>query len=101
RSLIVMAASQPEARRAERLWPEFLDQLPDPAKITLIYNKVDISGEAVGMQQAEDGSVVLRLSARSGEGVELLREHLKTCMGFEQTAASLFSARRQIGRAHV
>src|SRR5690554_5734 len=81
RILLVVDASQPEARHPDSLWPEFLDQHPDPAKITLIYNKVDISGEAVGMQQAEDGSVVLRLSARSGEGVELLREHLKTCMG--------------------
>lgn len=95
RILLVVDASQPEARHPDSLWPEFLDQHPDPAKITLIYNKVDISGEAVGMQQAEDGSVSLRLSARSGEGVELLREHLKTCMGFEQTAESLFSARRR------
>ena len=87
-------ASQPEAR-PDALWPEFLDRHPDPAKITLIHNKVDLSGEAIGMQTSEDGSVSLHLSARSGEGMELLREHLKTCMGFEQTAESLFSARRR------
>ena len=95
RILLVVDASQPEARNPDALWPEFLDRHPDPAKITLIHNKVDLSGEAVGMQTAEDGSVSLHLSARSGEGIELLREHLKTCMGFEQTAESLFSARRR------
>ena len=29
------------------------------------------------------------------EGLELLREHLKHCMGYEQTAESSFSARRR------
>ena len=39
--------------------------------------------------------MTVSLSARSGDGLELLREHLKTCMGFEQTAESGFSARRR------
>ncbi|MFA5679185.1 MAG: tRNA uridine-5-carboxymethylaminomethyl(34) synthesis GTPase MnmE [Pseudomonas sp.] len=95
RILLVVDASQPEAGNPDSLWPEFLAQHPDPAKTTLIYNKVDISGEPVGISAASDGSVTLRLSARSGDGIELLREHLKTCMGFEQTAESLFSARRR------
>lgn len=95
RILLVVDASQPEARDPDSLWPEFLDQHPDPAKITLIYNKVDISGEGVAIRSADDGSVSLHLCARSGDGIELLREHLKTCMGFEQTAESLFSARRR------
>ena len=95
RILLVVDASQPEAGDPDSLWPEFLDRHPDPARITLIYNKVDISGEPPGIKAAADGSVSLYLSARSGEGIELLREHLKTCMGFEQTAESLFSARRR------
>lgn len=95
RILLMVDASQPEAKDPDQLWPEFLAIKPDPAKVTLIYNKVDITGEAIGVTTAADGSVSLRLSARQGEGVELLREHLKTCMGFEQTGESLFSARRR------
>ena len=49
----------------------------------------------MGTATAADGSVSLRVSARQGEGIELLREHLKACMGFEQTGESLFSARRR------
>ncbi|MBQ0776995.1 MAG: tRNA uridine-5-carboxymethylaminomethyl(34) synthesis GTPase MnmE, partial [Pseudomonas sp.] len=37
----------------------------------------------------------IQLCARTSEGVELLREHLKTCMGYEQASESLFSARRR------
>ena len=95
RILLMVDASQPEADNPVRLWPEFLDQQPDPAKITLIYNKIDLIGAAVGQQTATDGSVSLHLSARSGQGIELLRDHLKTCMGYQQTAESLFSARRR------
>ncbi|WP_022960822.1 tRNA uridine-5-carboxymethylaminomethyl(34) synthesis GTPase MnmE [Halopseudomonas pelagia] len=95
RILLMVDASQPEAHHPDNLWPEFLLQRPDPAKVTLIHNKIDLIGEQAGQQQAADGSVTLKLCARTGEGVELLREHLKTCMGYEQTAESLFSARRR------
>ena len=95
RILLMVDASQPEAKNPELLWPEFLEQRPDPAKVTLIYNKVDVTGEPVAQDTAADGSVVLHLSSRQGEGIDLLREHLKACMGFEQTGESLFSARRR------
>ena len=39
--------------------------------------------------------MTIALSAKSAAGLDLLREHLKACMGFEQTAESGFSARRR------
>jgi tRNA modification GTPase len=42
-----------------------------------------------------DGHVTIGLSAKSNAGLELLREHLKACMGYQQTAESSFSARRR------
>lgn len=95
RILLMVDASQPEANDPDQLWPEFLMVKPDAAKVTLIYNKVDLTGDSVGIATADDGSVSLRVSASQGEGIELLREHLKACMGFEQTGESLFSARRR------
>lgn len=95
RILLMVDASQPEANDPDQLWPEFLMVKPDAAKVTLIYNKVDLTGDSVGIATADDGSVSLRVSANQGEGIELLREHLKACMGFEQTGESLFSARRR------
>lgn len=95
RILLVIDANQPEANNPDQLWPEFLQQHPDPAKTTLIFNKADLSGQAIGLQTDSNGRANLHLSARNGEGIELLREHLKSCMGFVQTAESLFSARRR------
>ena len=95
RILLVVDASQPEASNPDQLWPEFLQHYPDPAKTTLIFNKADLSGQAIGMQTDSNGRVSLHLSAREGQGIDMLREHLKACVGFEQTAESLFSARRR------
>ncbi|MBV6285471.1 tRNA uridine-5-carboxymethylaminomethyl(34) synthesis GTPase MnmE [Pseudomonas aegrilactucae] len=96
RVLLVVDATAPEADDPFALWPEFLEQRPDPAKVTLIRNKADLSGEAIGLQQCDDGHVTITLSAKGADlGLELLRDHLKACMGYEQTAESGFSARRR------
>ncbi len=96
RILLVVDATAPEAADPFALWPEFLEQRPDPSKVTLIRNKADLSGDRVDLQTSVDGHVTISLSARSGgEGLELLREHLKACMGYEQTSESSFSARRR------
>ncbi|PWB32280.1 tRNA uridine-5-carboxymethylaminomethyl(34) synthesis GTPase MnmE [Pseudomonas sp. SDI] len=96
RVLLVVDSTAPEASDPFALWPEFLDQRPDPAKVTLIRNKADLSGEAIAVEQCADGHVTITLSARDADtGLDLLREHLKACMGYEQTSESSFSARRR------
>ena len=95
RVLLVVDATAPEAQDPFALWPEFLEQRPDPAKVTLIRNKADLSGENIALEVSADGHVTISLSARSTAGLDLLREHLKACMGYEQTSESSFSARRR------
>ena len=95
RILLVVDAHSSAASDPFSLWPEFLDSTPQPEKVTLIRNKVDLSGEPIELHSSSDGHVTINLCARSGEGVELLREHLKECMGYSQTAESSFSARRR------
>jgi tRNA modification GTPase len=95
RILLLVDASATEAGDPFALWPEFLASRPAPERVTLIRNKIDLSDEPAGMQQSADGHVTLSLSARNGAGLERLREHLKTCMGYQQTAESGFSARRR------
>jgi len=95
RVLLVVDSTAPEAADPFALWPEFLEQRPDPTRVTLIRNKADLSGESVALQTCTDGHVTLSLSAKSADGLELLREHLKACMGYQQTAESGFSARRR------
>lgn len=95
RILLVVDANAPEAHDPFALWPEFLQQQPDPERVTLIRNKADLSGDTIALQQHSDQHVSISLSARHGQGIDLLREHLKTCMGYQQTLESSFSARRR------
>lgn len=96
RILLVVDATAPEASDPFALWPEFLQERPDPAKVTLIRNKADLSAEPITLEVNADGHVTINLSAKAGgKGLELLRDHLKACMGFQQTSESSFSARRR------
>lgn len=59
RVLLVVDSTAPEAADPFALWPEFLEQRPDPARVTLIRNKADLSGEAVKLETSADGHVTL------------------------------------------
>ena len=59
RVLLVVDATAPEAVDPFALWPEFLEQRPDPAKVTLIRNKADVTGEAVSLETSDDGHVTI------------------------------------------
>lgn len=95
RILLVVDATAPEADNAFALWTEFLQTRPDPQRVTLIRNKADLSGEPSALHTTAEGQVTVALSAQTGTGIDLLREHLKACMGYEQTLESGFSARRR------
>lgn len=81
-------------------------RLPAAVPVTLIFNKCDI---AVGIPVSDtvSGPPRIRLSALSGEGLDVLRAHLKDCMGFRTAEAGTISARRRHldalarARAHV
>lgn len=70
RVLLVVDATAPEAADPFSLWPEFLDQRPEPGKVTLIRNKADLSTESIGLEESADGHVTITLSARTGAGLE-------------------------------
>lgn len=95
RILLMVDASTSTIGADESPWPDFLVTKPDPLRTTLIRNKADLTGEPIGLFTGPNGETALNLSARSGQGLDVLREHLKTCMGYDQTAESGFSARRR------
>jgi len=61
---------------------------------TLVLNKVDLVAEPPGLVSHGDVAAI-RLSALTGEGVELLIAHLKSLAGWSHEAAGTFSARRR------
>jgi tRNA modification GTPase len=102
--LLMVDSQSTETDNPEKIWPEFVHQLPDSSKITVIRNKADLSGEAIGIREAHDHTT-LTLSAKSQTGIDLLRDHLKQCMGFSSTTEGGFMARRRhldaLERAHA
>ncbi|KJZ04659.1 MULTISPECIES: tRNA uridine-5-carboxymethylaminomethyl(34) synthesis GTPase MnmE [unclassified Halomonas] len=94
RVLLLVDATTTEATDPMAIWPEFVERLPDASRLTLVRNKVDQSGEAPGLDLSTTPPT-LRLSARSRQGVDNLKSHLKEIMGFQSTTEGRFSARRR------
>ncbi|MBQ0748211.1 MAG: tRNA uridine-5-carboxymethylaminomethyl(34) synthesis GTPase MnmE [Marinobacter sp.] len=96
RILLMVDATTTDKTTPHEIWPDFIDQLPASAPVTVIRNKVDLSGETVGLSElSTDHTPVIRLAAKSTEGLDVLRDHLKQCMGFASTTEGGFLARRR------
>jgi len=69
-------------------------RLPPRVPVTFIRNKVDLSSEPPDAGDAAHGFEIA-LSARTGEGIDLLRAHLKSIAGFHGEVEGQFLARRR------
>ncbi|PSW07943.1 tRNA uridine-5-carboxymethylaminomethyl(34) synthesis GTPase MnmE [Photobacterium rosenbergii] len=94
RVLFMVDSTTTDATDPAEIWPEFVERLPEGLGITVIRNKVELTGEDTGICHVNNPTLI-RLSARTGDGVEPLREHLKECMGFAGTTEGGFMARRR------
>lgn len=77
----------------EALWPEFTDRLPTTAAVTLVINKIDLLPAPPSI--AATSTPVIPLSAKTGVGVDRLREHLKSVMGYSGDGAGGYTARQR------
>ena len=68
---------------------ELLPNVP----VTVVRNKIDLSGEPAGLIQAKPAAI--GISAKTGSGLDALRQHLKDCIGFRGSDAGTLSARRR------
>lgn len=68
-------------------------KLPQQIKVTVIHNKIDLQNETARVEQ-EGKDTNIYLSAKTGEGIDLLRSHLKKCFGYTPSEGN-FSARRR------
>jgi tRNA modification GTPase len=70
-----------------------LAHLPKDVPVTLVINKLDLLAMTSRYEQSQPPR--LYVSAITGEGIDLLREHLKECMGFQGADSGTVSARRR------
>lgn len=94
RVLFIVDGTTTVATEPAEIWQEFTARLPQRLLITVVRNKADITGETLGITEV-NGHSLIRLSARTGEGIDLLRDHLKQSMGFTSNMEGGFLARRR------
>lgn len=79
------------------------DGLPSALRVTHVKNKIDLSGETAGATTQDDRTTI-RLSVKTGAGMDALRDHLKSVAGFQAQGGDVFIARRRhldaLARAH-
>jgi tRNA modification GTPase len=90
RVLFVVDAADPQAVAG---LDHDLQHVPAKVPLTLVFNKADRSGDPVRVETGHGAAPRVYLSAATGEGIALLREHLKDCSGFHPAAEGALSAR--------
>lgn len=77
------------------IWPEFMNKLPKAMPLSIIRNKIDLIGESSAAVGSVNDIPVLSISAQQNIGIEELKQHLKSAMGFEGSTEGTFMARRR------
>jgi len=75
-----------------------LAKLPEKVKKIFVFNKIDLSGESPSARELE-GRVEIRVSAKSGAGLELLRSNILQAVGWRPAEEAQFMARERHLRA--
>ncbi|MES2547737.1 MAG: tRNA uridine-5-carboxymethylaminomethyl(34) synthesis GTPase MnmE [Pseudomonadota bacterium] len=69
-----------------------LNRLPQGISKIWVHNKIDATKETAKISKIADETHIY-LSAKTGEGVDLLKEHLQQIAGYQQNAEGVFMAR--------
>lgn len=72
---------------------EIRQKLPTKLEVTIVRNKIDLTDTQASINENKHSEIAL--SAKSGEGIELLRDHLKKIMGYTGLTEGVFLARRR------
>jgi tRNA modification GTPase len=72
----------------------FIKEIPKHAAVIKIRNKIDLLAEPAAITHQQD-TVEISLSAKNGDGIELLKKHIKSSVGLQTTNENIFLARRR------
>jgi len=75
-------------------WAAELEQLPPQVPVTLLFNKIDLTGSPARIDECSVPPRIY-LSAKTGAGLPLLRAHLKERAGYRENDSGALSARRR------
>lgn len=92
--LFVTDASGPAIDPLDGLSEAVVAKLRSHSNITYIRNKMDLTNNTTGIDITGEFTEI-RISAKTGAGIELLKAHLKALVGFDSTFEGGFLARRR------
>ena len=69
------------------------EELPEGIPVTIVRNKIDLTGESAGIEHGDQPLV--RLSAKTGDGIDALRQRIRELAGFKDLGEGAFTARRR------
>ena len=72
---------------------EIDEPIPDGIPVTVVRNKIDLTDNEPGLIPGEPPS--LNISAKTGDGIEALREYIQRLAGYRDLGEGAFTARRR------
>lgn len=69
------------------------EPLPEDVPVTIVCNKIDLSGDPAGVSAGQ--TPVVSLSAKTGEGLDALRSHLRELAGYRDFGEGAYTARQR------
>jgi len=85
---IIDTVDDPDARAFSEERP----RLPAEVPVTVVLNKIDLA-TGIPLSDTVSGPPRVAISARTGAGIDVLRAHLRDCMGYQVADAGTVSAR--------
>ena len=92
--LMVVDESSIDDSHQQTVNQQLMAQFPESIDITLIHNKIDLADKIPSINHSEHQTEIF-LSAKKNTGIELLKDHLKQCMGYQSAGEGTFMARRR------
>ncbi len=77
---------------------EILEKMPINLPVLKVFNKIDLFGDAARQAEA-GGETAIYLSAKSGQGMDLLHDHILRIAGWQPSGEGVFMARERHLRA--
>ena len=92
--LLIIDSEKTKLKDPKKILPEFFEKLYDEKSVTIVKNKIDLINEKPKLEKFHD-YLVISISAKKCEGIDLLKEHLKSFIGIRSGEEGLFLARRR------
>ena len=91
---VILLQEASDTTTPQKHWQQLMGAQPMPSALTLVRNKIDLCDQLPNLTQV-DGVDCIYVSAKHGQGLDLLRRQLKQVVGYQATLEGGFSARRR------